>query len=121
MRLEELSKAVERYTKGERSASYGGFDYLSDASDIADAFLNTSPIDEASLRAVGFVEGDTAGLLFSDAVGPNRFLAFLFDSGIQIHLDGRRLHPQPQTIGDLCFVLHRAERAVTPSEESSER
>jgi hypothetical protein len=77
---------------------------------IVDCFTSRCPITRERLEELGFVEGVTVGMLFFDGIGANRLLAFLFDEGIQIHFDGKRLNPQPRTMGDLYRLLEQLTR-----------
>lgn len=106
--LARLKEAVERYRRSAYSVNPDT--KLLDGFDIADAILDPSPISVEALKGMGFAAGDTAGILFFDGIGRNRILAFLFDEGIQIHLDGKRLYPQPTTIGQLLFLLLSLEK-----------
>jgi hypothetical protein len=94
--LSQLKEAIRNYREKAR---------IPESYDIADALLDPSPISVEALKGMGFVGGDTAGMLFFDGIGRNRVLAFLFDEGIKIRLDGKPLYPQPTNVGQLLFLL----------------
>jgi hypothetical protein len=97
-KLQALKTLIEEYRRAGQTLT---------GSTIADCMVDPTPLSQAVLEGMGWVAGDTAGMLFCDGIGVNRILAFLFDEGIQIHLDGKRLHPQPRTVGHLYQLLLR--------------
>jgi hypothetical protein len=111
--LATLKEAVRRYRKGEKSASYAGFDYLCDASDIADALLDPAPISVEALKGMGFVNRSPLGKEKWRWVSPNgqvleawehnggyRFVYKLHEAELW-----RPLQFEPTTVGQLLFLL----------------
>lgn len=113
MDLKQLMEAATRFNDGR---------LCEHATKVADAFLNPDPVTRSGLEAMGAFSGPARDDVMILPTRKKWCLAFFFlENGLMVKereiVDGdpgggwkAPLNPQPETMGDVCFLIYRLSR-----------